>query len=91
MKDMGLRNISSPGLFPLVLYFDQIQKITRYGNAQDGKHNGSAVKYGRTPKPQGATILINQAFLHVCLACLQAFLEEIMSTPVDVQVSQCIN
>lgn len=93
MKDVGLRNISSLGLFPLALYFDQIQKMTRYGNAQDGEHNGSErrVKYGRIPKPQGATILLNQDFLYVCLAHLQAFLEVTMRTPVDVQVSQCIN
>lgn len=49
---------SSLGLFPLALYFDQIQKMTRYGNAQDGEHNGSErrVKYGRIPKAPGATI-----------------------------------
>ena len=74
-------------------YFDQIQKMTRYGNTQDGEHNGSErrVKYGRIAKPQGATILLNQDFLYVCLAHLQAFLEVTMRTPVDVQVSQCIN
>lgn len=54
MKDMGLRNISSPGLFPLVPYFDQIQKMTRYGNAQDGEHNGSAESAMEgLPSPRG--------------------------------------
>ena len=54
MKDMGLRNISSPGLFPLVLYFDRIQKMTRYGNAQDGEHNGSAESNMEgLPSPRG--------------------------------------
>lgn len=54
MKDMGLRNISGLGLFPLVLYCDQIQKMTRYGNARDGGHSGSTESNTEGfPSPRG--------------------------------------
>lgn len=57
------------------------------GLGTQGQHR---VKYGRTPKPQWATALLNQGFLYICLAHLLAILEMTTRTPMVVSnISVC--
>ena len=84
--------MSSPGLFPLVLYFGLIQKTARMEMPRIGNTVWQQrVKYGRTPQPQRAIALLNWGFLYIFQAHVYAGLDVIIRTPMDVQMSQCVN